>query len=299
MPVPNYPHPTPDPNAAQYVVPHPTGAELTLLPDPGTLAANVQTWLNEVDPAAPPIKSWATLTKAGCVLIVGNAERNTPVPGYDRVEVLNGRVANVAYHAMHKEWRTANENWIKMRPKFAASTPDHLHVPSDIDVTSYAQDRNHGGTTDCYTDAEGKRIFINAHANRGDMLVHEYLHTCDPGDPNQLGWGVDEGMVDFFSRDIAKRFGYPYRGNGAYEGGYQMAKRLVDRVGLRLITRLWFQRSDALLRTFSEITLQATSLVIPGKEKEFEGNLGALNPLLDKFESTARGKFPSEVTVTH
>ena len=29
------------------------------------------------------------------------------------------------------------------------------------------------------------------------------------------------------------------------------------------------------------------------------GNLGALNPMLDKFESTARGKFASEVTVTH
>lgn len=297
MPVPNYPHPTPDPNAAKYNVLTPTGAEVNQLPDLGTLAANVQAWLKEVDPSAPAIKSWAKLEEPGCVLIVGNGERTKPFAGFDRAQVLNGKVTNASYHGIHGVWRANNEKWINARPKFkeAQASPDYLYVASDVDIVSYAQHRDHGGTTSGYTDSEGKRIFINAHSDKGDMLVHEYLHTCDPGDPSQLGWGVDEGMVDFFARDIAKKFDYAYRGNGAYEGGYQMIKRLVDKVGLRLIARLWFQRSAPLLKAFTPITLQAADLVKPGEEGKFNGNLGKLNPLLDQFVDTAKKQFASDV----
>ena len=299
MPVPNYPHPTPDPNAAHYNVLKPTGAEVNQLPDLGTLAANVQTWLNEVDPTIGAIKSWCDLTKPGVVLIVGNAEVGKPVPGQDRAEVLNGKVPNVSYHALHAVWRANNERILKPKVKWleAGATADHLHLASDMNLVSYAQHRDHHGTTSGFTDTEGKRIFINAHSDKGDMLVHEYFHACDPGDPGQLGWGVDEGIVDFFARDVAKRFAYPYLGNGGYEGGYQMIKRLVDRVGLRIVAKLWFQRTPALLKAFAGITTSAADLVKPGEEGKFAERLGKLNPLLDQFETAARGAFAGDVTV--
>jgi hypothetical protein len=162
---------------------------------------------------------------------------------------------------------------------------------------SYAQHRDHGGTTSGYTDSEGKQIFINAHSDKGDMLVHEFFHTCDPGDPSQIGWGMDEGIVDFFSRDVAKRFGYPYLGNGGYEGGYQVIKRLVDKVGLKLIAKLWFQRSPAMLAAFQKITLAAAEYVKPGEEAQFTSRLGSLNPLIAEFEKEGRAKFAGDVTV--
>jgi hypothetical protein len=299
MPIPNYPHPAPDPNAANYNVLKPTGAEVNQLPDLGTLAANVQTWLHEVDSSIGPLKSWCDLTTPGALLIVGNGEAAPGLPGYDRIEVLNGKVPNASYHGTHHTWRANNQKWIDGRPKFKSSnaSPDYLYLPSDMNAVSYAQHRDHGGTTSGYTDSEGKRVFINAHSDKGDMIVHEFIHTCDPGDPADIGWGMDEGMVDFFARDIAKRFGYPYLGNGAYEGGYQAVKRIVDRVGLKVVAKLWFQRSAPMLKTFQKITLAAAAFVKPSEEAEFNNRLGSLNPLFAEYEKEARGKFAADVTV--
>jgi hypothetical protein len=299
MPIPNYPHPTPDPNAATYNVLKPTGTEVNQLPDLGTLASNIQVWLNEIDPSLGAIKSWCDLTKPGTVLIVGNGEAAPGLPGYDRLEVLNGKVTNASYHGIHNTWKANNQKLIDARPKFKANnaSADYLYLASDMNAVTYSQHRDHGGTTSGYTDSEGKRIFINAHSDKGDMLVHEYFHTCDPGDPSDIGWGMDEGMVDFFSRDVAKRFGYPYLGNGGYEGGYQVIKRLVDRVGLKLIVKLWFLRSELLVKTFQKITLAAAEFVKPGEEGQFNSRLGSLNPLIADFEKEGRAKFAADVTV--
>ena len=297
MPSPNYPHPTPDPNAANYNVEKPKGPEVNQLPDLTSLAANVKVWLAEIDPSIA-IKTWCDLTKPGAVLIVGNGEKAPGLPGFDRLQVLNGDVPNATYHAIHDTWKSNNEKDIAKKPKFvqAGAKADYLYLPSANDGIGYSQHRNHGGTMSGFTDSEGKRMFINAHSDKGDMIVHEYLHTCDPGDPSQLGWGMDEGIVDFFARDIAKKFDLPYRGNGAYEGGYQVIKRIVDRVGLKLIAKLYFQRSEALLNTFAKITLDAAEFVKPGEEAQFNERLGSLNPLIDKFEQEGRAKFAMDVT---
>ncbi len=242
-----YPHPIPNNNLN--VVQNPTGATINNLPNVNQLVGDVAQWMTD---NLAEGNSWINITEPGRVLVLANAQTDNPYPGFAHAEVLNGTMLNADILRLHTTWLRDNEAWLKSQrsPKLKAADPKFAYGPNEL-LEENALPPDLGGSNNAFTDKVGKRIIINGHVDDGGILVHEYFHTFDPGDPSDVGWGFDEGIVDFFARDVAARFGYGYKGNAGYEGGYQTVKAIVDRIGLDKVCQFWFEREPSLFNPLS------------------------------------------------
>lgn len=248
-----YPHPVPKQNLV--VIARPTGPQISQMPSLGGLVGSVAQWMTDNLMTA---RSWVNITLPGAVMVLADGEEDTPYPGMGRATVLNATMHNADISSLHQTWLVEHALALSTHrsPKMKGLKGDDIKYfyAENAVITPNAQPPDLGGSNNAWTDKVSKRIFINGHVDDGSILVHEYFHTFDPGDPSEIGWGMDEGIVDFFSRDLAAKYGYGYTGNAGYEGGYQAAKAIVDRIGLEKICQFWSDRSGDIFATLSAKT---------------------------------------------
>lgn len=259
--MPSYPHPTP--NMSLNVVSSPSGANITNLPSPASLVGDVATWMQDNMATG---SSWINITLDGAVLVVANSTMDVPYSGMAQAEVLNGAINDAEIKRLHKLWEESNKQFLAAQrsPKLKSADPNFIYAKNEL-LQMVGLPPALGGSVNAYTDKIGKKIYINGHVDDGSILVHEYIHTFDPGDPSDIGWGFDEGIVDFFARDISARFGYQYKGNGGYEGGYQTIKAIVDEIGIEKICQFWFERSPLIFGPLSEKSRRIAEHCKPGE----------------------------------
>jgi len=184
-------------------------------------------------------------------------------------QVLNGDVLQASYHRPYQRWRNDNQRAL-------AANPDNLSAAQTARPADYANrvwqfhrgglldnscPAGQGGSNNGWTDKDNRVIYINAHCDDGSVLVHEFFHALEGRDQKQEDFGnsFDEGIVDFFARDVSKAYNYAYKGNIAYNGGYLAAKDIVDRLGLPFLCRLWFVRPADWLHDLGPIAIQDIS----------------------------------------
>lgn len=258
---PHYPHPDADavPVRETFV-----GAridvdatKMTGLPKLDTLHDNILEWLRSyLGPNANFARDFGP-TGAGKVLIVSDGqEHGTYVQS---AKVLNGAVRDDSYHAPYGRWVNDMQQDFDRNPKKLSKVkgfrPDDYATrvwdfSGEADLVGNACSSGDGGTNNAYTDKNKQVVYINAHLDDGSVLVHEFFHAVEGRDQKQADFGLefDEGIVDFFARDVSKAYNYSYKGNIGYNGGYMAAKAIVDRLGLPFLCRLWFVRPADWLR---------------------------------------------------
>lgn len=266
---PAYPHPTPNMNLN--VIDHPTGASISGMPNLGALVGNVATWMQDNGTTG---NSWVPITQPGAVLVVANAVTDNPYGGMARAEVLNGSMQHTEVSRLHQQWEQSNAAALKVHrsPKMQGADPKYAYATNEL-LEQVALPPALGGSCNAYTDKIGKKIYINAHVDDGSIVIHEYFHTFDPGDPSDIGWGFDEGIVDFFARDVSAKFQYKYLGNGGYEGGYQTVKAIVDVIGLEKICQFWFERPAGIFGPLSEKSKAIAEFCKPGEAANVSADL--------------------------
>jgi len=235
--------------------------KMTGLPSLNTLHDSVLGWLRSYLGANANFAKDFNPAGPGKVLIVahGKAEASGTYPfsAVESAEVLNGNVLQASYHRPYQTWRNDNQRTLNADPKKLAKAQnlrpaDYQNYVWDFDggLTANSCPAGQGGANNGWTDKDNQVIYINAHCDDGSVLVHEFFHAVEGLDQNQTDFGnpFDEGIVDFFSRDVSKACNYSYKGNIAYNGGYMAAKDIVDHLdadglpGLPFLCRLWFVR---------------------------------------------------------
>jgi len=256
----SYPHPTPEMNLT--VVDSPTGASISEMPNLGALVGNVSTWMDDNGAKGT---SWVPISRPGAVMVVANAQMDTPYPGMAAAEVLNGTMQHHAeMKKLHGEWELANQSFLSNHrsPKMKEADPNFTYASNEV-LQQTALPPALGGSVNAFTDKVGKKIYINGHVDNGSIVVHEYFHTFDTGDPSDIGWGFDEGCVDFFARDVSAKYNYAYLGNGGYEGGYQVVKVIVDAIGIEKVCQFWFERPEGIFGPLSTISREISEHIKP------------------------------------
>lgn len=270
----SYPHPKP--KTTLTVVDKPNGATISGIPTLATLVGNVDNWMKENGATG---NSWVNIVAPGAVLVVANAELDIPYEGMARAEVLNGSINNAELSRLNDQWLLANKSMLsthrspkmkKMSEKDADAK--FLYEKNEV-LEENALPPSLGGKNNAFTDKIGKKIYINGHVDDGSILVHEYFHTFDPGDPGDVGWGFDEGCVDFFARDLSAKHGYAYLGNYGYEGGYQVVKAIIDEIGIEKICQFWFERTPGIFGPLSVISKKISEGVKPCEQANVPGDL--------------------------
>jgi hypothetical protein len=230
---------------------------MTGLPKLDTLHDNILEWLRSyLGPKANFARNFDP-TGAGKVLIVSDGQDHG---GFvQSAKVLNGDVREDSYHAPYGRWVNDMQQDFDRNPKKLAKVvalrPDDYATrfwdfSGEADLVGNACSSAGGGTNNAYTDKNKQVVYINAHLDDGSVLVHEFFHAVEGRDQGQADFGFefDEGIVDFFARDVSKAYNYSYKGNIGYNGGYMAAKAIVDRLGLPFLCRLWFVRPADWLR---------------------------------------------------
>jgi len=251
------------------VVDHPTANTVSDIPPLGDLVGNVDALLKSANVTA---SSAINLASPGVIMVICNCVFDVPKGGIERAEVLNGSLKHPELVRVHAQWVSSNEQWLKAQRNMTG--PDkkmneadpHFLYGTEGSVSGSALTPANGGSTNGQWDKVKKRIMINAHVEKGGMLVHEYLHTFDRWEPTDIGWGFDEGIVEFIARDLTARHGYKYVGNWAYQGGYLAAKGVVDRLGYDKVLKFWFERDSTLMGLVSAKAKAIGTHVVPGEK---------------------------------
>jgi hypothetical protein len=266
---PHYPHRADDaiPRSLT-VVDKPSASTVDEIPNLGDLMGAVQEYLKEAQ--ADTARSQVVLNAPGVIFVLCNGEGDAPFAGWERAEVLNGSLKHGELSRTHTQWLGDNAKKLKAErsPKLQTADPKFVYG-RDGAIMGCAATPAMGGSTNGQWDNVSKRIMINAHVERGGMLVHEYLHTFDHWDPTDIGWGLDEGFVEFFARDLTARHGYLYRGNWAYQGGYLAVKSIVEKIGLDRAIRFWFLRPADLMGLVGLASKKIGATVVPNEPWKF------------------------------
>ncbi|WP_165234457.1 hypothetical protein [Aquisphaera insulae] len=244
--MPNYPHPEPNPELP-FEVMEADPDKVNEIPDLLVLEANVSTWLGEV---APGVRAQSRINfgDAHCVLVLGNGKLKSADNPREKATVFNGRIPHPPLNALYRT-----------RP----FPDDEITCDNDYELVEVSQCLAGGGQASAKWMIEDRRIYVNAHVETGAMVVHEYFHTfdVDGNGPELFGWDMDEGFTDYFARDVAKRFDYPYKGNSPYNQGYSAVKTIVDAIGLDKVCKLYFERPDGLIGALGDASKRISNTI--------------------------------------
>jgi len=308
---PTYPHPVPS-QTLPFIVTVADPMKVDKIPNLATLVSNVRAWLDK-NANGVQAHSLVDFSKPGSVLILGDGAtvKDADVQEPDKIskisgkvqkgrlikgkeygaaaDVLNGRVPNPGLNAFHTTWQAQNEVSQQGLPKEMAKNKNKL-ITTDTGVIENSQAPTSGGKNSAMWDYTNKRIYINAHVEDGSMIVHEYFHTFDQSGqgPDTFGWNMDEGFTDFFARDVATVYKYPYKGNWAYENGYRAVKAIVDVLGLDRVCRIYFERPDTLITLVKGPSLEVTKVVQAADQGTFDVNAQGSKTVIDRFIQAAR-----------
>jgi len=266
------------------------------LPGLGNLRGNILAWLQAYVPTATFARDFDPCGP-GKVLIVANGKFHATVPSGDKesADVLNGDVPDASYHAPHQTWLLQNQKkWDNQKSRDLAGPNAGKRIWTvSGGLLACARVIAAAGDTSGYTDKDKQVVWINAHCDDGSMLVHEFFHAVEGADQDQgnLGWAFDEGACDFFARDVSVQCTYKYKGNIAYEGGYQAVKQIVDRIGLPIVCKLWFQRPPGLLSHLGSIANEISAK----RPLQESTNYADVSDLVKKFCTTAAELEPALV----
>ena len=270
---PKYPHIADDkiPKALT-VVQNPDASMITEIPPLGTLMGAVADYLKEA--GAESANSEIKLTDPGVVMVLKKGTTGKPFGDWEAAEVMNSTLHHAELSSKNGAWVEANKRWLgtQMSPKMKTADPNLVYGQNGALIGCSATPDN-GGNTNGQWDKVMKRILINAHVEKGGMIVHEYLHTFDHWDPSDIGWGMDEGFVEFFARDLTARHDYLYVGNWSYQGGYLAVKDIIAKVGLAPIVKFWFLRDPAMMGKAAAKSKAIASHVIPNEKWDYTSKM--------------------------
>lgn len=264
---PTYPHPIP-PRVLPFNVNIADPKKIDKIPDLLKLVADVKDWLAAIAPGVTA-QSMIDFTQPGSVLVLGNgeimkapdvitmpADPHRKIPAQvkkgevygARAEVLNEKIFKLKWN--FSAWKEINDR-NQQNQKFNKIQKDTGYlIATDDSLIADSQSPAGGGRHNARWDFKTKCMYINAHVEDGQIIVHEYFHTFDTKDngPEIFGFQMDEGFTDFFARDlVASKNGYSYKGNWPYENGYQAVKAIVDAFSLERVCKIYFERPESLI----------------------------------------------------
>ena len=207
---PKYPHIADDkiPKALT-VVQNPDASMITEIPPLGTLMGAVADYLKEA--GAESANSEIKLTDPGVVMVLKKGMMGKPFGE------LGGRRGHERRPSIMPNFPAKNDAWVEANkrygwePRCPRKSRRRTRISSmDKTVRSLAA-QPHLTTAATPTDNGTKvmkRDSDQRPCRKRGMIVHEYLHTFDHWDPSDIGWGMDEGFVEFFARDLTARHDY-------------------------------------------------------------------------------------------
>jgi hypothetical protein len=201
----------------------------------------------------------AHLNGPGKVLVLGNPEPAVNVAGKDWkgwscAEILNAKIPGKTLLA-----KSAAEFGEKDPVQSKRNKKTHFYAEDSVLEALFSEEGH------CYMDdpdssfgwgAKGGRILLNGHVpsqvkihTGGYALIHEMFHAYEGGgeisNSVDLGWALDEGCTDYFTREFASlnpKWGKTYTGTSAYNSYVSAVTDVVSICGAEKLAKLWFLR---------------------------------------------------------